>query len=85
LRGGDSVAVQPLRDRRVALTNSAFPRDPVDDLLRQCARAPEPHAAETLEALGDEATMDALRRSDEDVAAGRVFDWDEVKRDLGLA
>jgi antitoxin YefM len=40
---------------------------------------------ETLEILDDEATMEALRRSDEDVAAGRVFAWDEVKRELGLA
>ena len=40
---------------------------------------------ETLEILGDEETMEALRRSDEDVAAGRVTSWDEVKRELGLA
>jgi len=40
---------------------------------------------ETLEILDDEETMDALRRSDEDVAAGHVSSWDEVKRELGLA
>jgi prevent-host-death family protein len=40
---------------------------------------------ETLEILDDEETMEALRRSDEDAAAGRVYPWDEVKRELGLA
>ena len=40
---------------------------------------------ETLEVLQDEEAMEALRRSDEDVAAGRVYAWDEVKRELGLA
>lgn len=40
---------------------------------------------ETLEILGDEETLEALKRSDEDVAAGRLFSFDEVKRELGLA
>lgn len=40
---------------------------------------------ETLEILSDQKTLDALRQSDEDVAAGRVHTWDEVKRELGLA
>ncbi|MHB8468819.1 MAG: type II toxin-antitoxin system Phd/YefM family antitoxin [Gaiellaceae bacterium] len=40
---------------------------------------------ETLEILQDDETMAALRRSDEDVAAGRLHSWDEVKRELGLA
>lgn len=40
---------------------------------------------ETLEILDDEETMKALLRSDEDVAAGRVSNWSEVKRELGLA
>ena len=40
---------------------------------------------ETLEVLEDEETTEALRRSDEDVAAGRLYGWDEVKRELGLA
>jgi prevent-host-death family protein len=40
---------------------------------------------ETIEVLQDEELMDDLRKSDEDVKAGRVHDWDEVKRDLGLA
>ena len=40
---------------------------------------------ETVEVLSDEETMAALKRSEEDVKAGRLVDWDEVKRDLGLA
>ena len=40
---------------------------------------------ETLEILQDEETMAALRASDEDVRAGRLFSLDEVKRELGLA
>ncbi len=40
---------------------------------------------ETLEILDDEETMKALLRSDEDVAVGRVSNWSEVKRELGLA
>ena len=40
---------------------------------------------ETIEVLEDEGTMAALRRSDADVAAGRVYAWDEVKRELGIA
>lgn len=40
---------------------------------------------ETLEILQDEGTMEALKRSDEDVAAGRLHTWEEVKRELGPA
>lgn len=40
---------------------------------------------ETLEVLSDPETMRALYESDEDVAAGRLSTWDEVKRELGLA
>jgi prevent-host-death family protein len=40
---------------------------------------------ETLDVLQDEELLEDLRTSDEDVRAGRVHDWDEVKRDLGLA
>ena len=40
---------------------------------------------ETMEVLQDEELMEDLRKSDEDVKAGRTYDWDEVKRDLGLA
>jgi antitoxin YefM len=40
---------------------------------------------ETLEILQDQETLDALRESEEDVKAGRVFSLDEVRRELGLA
>jgi antitoxin YefM len=40
---------------------------------------------ETLDVLGDEAALDDLRQSEEDVLAGRVTDWEDVKRDLELA
>jgi prevent-host-death family protein len=40
---------------------------------------------ETVEVLQDEATIGALLRSEEDLAAGRLYGWDEVKRELGLA
>lgn len=37
---------------------------------------------ETLEVLADDEAMEDLRKSDEDVKAGRVYDWEKVKRDL---
>lgn len=40
---------------------------------------------ETIEVLSDEETMEALKRSEEDVKAGRLVDWDEVKREYGRA
>lgn len=40
---------------------------------------------ETLDILGDDELMEALRRSEDDVQAGRVKSWEDVKRDLGLA
>jgi antitoxin YefM len=40
---------------------------------------------ETLEILGDQKLIADLEASDEDVAAGRVVPWKEVKRELGLA
>lgn len=40
---------------------------------------------ETLEILQDEQTLAALRESEDDVAAGRLFSLDEVRRELGLA
>jgi prevent-host-death family protein len=40
---------------------------------------------ETLEVLSDPELMAALAESDEDIAAGRVRPWEEVKRELGLA
>ncbi len=39
---------------------------------------------ETIEVLSDTELMETLRRSEEDVQAGRLVEWDEVKRDLGL-
>lgn len=39
---------------------------------------------ETLEVLNDEETLAALRESEEDVQAGRVFTLDTVRRELGL-
>ncbi len=40
---------------------------------------------ETLEILQDEETLAALRESEEDVKAGRLFSLEEVRRELGLA
>lgn len=40
---------------------------------------------ETLEILQDEQALTALRESEADVKAGRLFSLDEVRRDLGLA
>jgi prevent-host-death family protein len=40
---------------------------------------------ETLELLQDEQTLAALRESEDDVKAGRLFGLDEVRRELGLA
>lgn len=40
---------------------------------------------ETLEILGDQKLMEDLAASDEDVAAGRMVPWEEVKHELGLA
>ena len=41
--------------------------------------------AETLEVLEDEEALEALRESEADVQAGRVYSLDEVRRELGLA
>jgi len=40
---------------------------------------------ETLDVLQDEETLAALRESEENVKAGRLFTLDEVRRELGLA
>jgi antitoxin YefM len=40
---------------------------------------------ETLEILQDEDTLRALRESERDVKAGRLFTLDAVRRELGLA
>lgn len=39
---------------------------------------------ETLEIMGDPEMMDALRRSVEDIKAGRLYSIDEVEKELGL-
>jgi prevent-host-death family protein len=39
---------------------------------------------ETIEVLSDPELMETLRQSEEDVKAGRLVEWDEVKRDLDL-
>lgn len=39
---------------------------------------------ETLDVLNNEETLMALRESEEDVQAGRVFTLDAVRRELGL-
>lgn len=41
--------------------------------------------AETLEVLDDDDALEALRESEADVQAGRVYSLDEVRRELGLA
>lgn len=41
--------------------------------------------AETLEVLEDEEALEALRESEADVRAGRMYSLDEVRRELGLA
>lgn len=40
---------------------------------------------ETLEVFSDKDLMAAIAESEKDLAAGRVFPWEEVKRELGLA
>lgn len=40
---------------------------------------------ETFEILQDDETLAALRESEEDVKAARLFSLDEVRRELGLA
>ncbi len=40
---------------------------------------------ETLEILQDDELLAALRESEKDVEAGRLFSLDEVRRELGLA
>lgn len=39
---------------------------------------------ETLEILGDETLMGALRKSIKEARAGRTIPWEKVKRDLDL-
>jgi PHD/YefM family antitoxin component YafN of YafNO toxin-antitoxin module len=39
---------------------------------------------ETMDILGDEEQMASFRRGVEDIKAGRVRPWEEVKKELGL-
>jgi len=39
---------------------------------------------ETNEIMADPGLMRAIKQGEEDVKAGRVHDWEDVKRDLGL-
>lgn len=39
---------------------------------------------ETDEILADPKLMKSLKRAEEDVKAGRVYDWEKVKRELGF-
>ena len=39
---------------------------------------------ETLEVLGDKELMKSLKASEEDVRQGRLIDFDELLRELGL-
>lgn len=38
----------------------------------------------TLDVMSDPALMEAIRKGDEDIKAGRVHDWEDVKKELGL-
>ena len=40
---------------------------------------------ETIDVLSDPELMAVLEESERDVQAGRVYEWEDVKRDLGLA
>jgi len=37
----------------------------------------------TMEILSDPDTMAAIRQGEKDLKAGRVYDWEDVKKDLG--
>ena len=39
---------------------------------------------ETNEILSDPGLMKAIKEGEEDIKVGRVYDWEDVKRDLGL-
>lgn len=39
---------------------------------------------ETNEILADKALMKAIKEGEEDVKAGRVRDWEDVKKELGI-
>ena len=39
---------------------------------------------ETNEILADKKLMKAIKQGEKDIKEGRVYDWDEVKKDLGI-
>lgn len=38
----------------------------------------------TMEVMNDEELMESLRESEKDIKAGRVRDWEDIKKELGL-
>lgn len=38
----------------------------------------------TLDIMSDTELMESIRRGDEDIKAGRVHDWEDVKKELGI-
>lgn len=38
----------------------------------------------TLETLSDSELMEQLKESEKDIKAGRIYDWEDVKKELGL-
>lgn len=38
----------------------------------------------TLEVMNDPELMEQLKESEKDIKAGRVYDWEDVKKELGL-
>lgn len=38
---------------------------------------------ETLEIMSDKKLMKEIKQAEKDVAAGRVYDWEDVKKELG--
>ena len=69
------LAIKVARDK-----DASWWRVPGDMLVAEDWEA----ARETVEILQDEETMAALHESDEDLDAGRVRPYEEVRRDLGL-
>jgi len=39
---------------------------------------------ETMEIMADPTLMAAIREGEEDIKAGRYYDWEDVKKELGL-
>lgn len=38
----------------------------------------------TMEVMNDKELVDQLRESEEDIKVGRVYDWEDVKKELGI-